>query len=127
MQLDLTLLLIIALCGGAGAVLRLIADTLIAARFGSRMPWGTITINLSGSFALGLFTGFFANSVPNQAWLLAIGTGLLGGYTTFSTASFDTVRLLKEGRALASLANAMGTLVGAIIAAYLGFLLATGF
>ena len=127
MAITPTLFLTIALCGGLGAILRFTVDTLLTARFGSRMPWGTIVINLSGSFVLGFLTGLLTHSLLPEPWLLAVGTGLLGGYTTFSTASFDTLRLLREGRTVASLANAFGTLFGAILAAYLGFLLATLF
>lgn len=118
------LFFVVALCGGLGAVLRFVTDTIITARYAPSMPWGTISINISGSFALGLLTGLVAGSGLHQTWLLAIGTGLLGGFTTFSSASFDTVRLLKEGRIAASLLNAFGTLCGAVLAAYCGYELA---
>ncbi|WP_345473791.1 fluoride efflux transporter CrcB [Glutamicibacter ectropisis] len=119
------LFVIVALCGGLGAVMRFALDTFISARSGGLLPWGTMTINVSGSLALGFFTGLLTGTGMDQTWLLAVGTGVLGGYTTFSTASFDTVRLLRAGRPLASLATAFGTLITAILAAYIGFLLAT--
>lgn len=114
----------IALCGGLGACLRFVLDALIRRWLHSALPWGTILVNLSGSFALGVLTGLLAQQMLSVQWLAAIGSGLLGGYTTFSTASFETVRLLQSGRIAASLANALGTLVGAVLAAWLGFQLA---
>nr|WP_239543675.1 fluoride efflux transporter CrcB [Glutamicibacter nicotianae] len=114
----------VALCGGLGACLRFVLDALIRRWLPAPLPWGTILVNLSGSFALGVLTGLLAQQLLSAQWLAAIGTGLLGGYTTFSTASFETVRLLQSGRIAASLANALGTLVGAVLAAWLGFQLA---
>ncbi|ALG28658.1 chromosome condensation protein CrcB [Glutamicibacter halophytocola] len=116
---------LVAFCGGLGAVLRYGLDSFISAKFGALLPWGTITINVSGSFALGFLTGWLANTQLNEAWLLAMGTGVLGGYTTFSTASFDTLRLLRAGRPWSSLANALGTLLAAVLAAWGGYLLSS--
>lgn len=118
------LFFVVALCGGLGACLRFVLDALIRRWLPSPLPWGTILVNLSGSFALGVLTGLLAQQLLPAPWLAAIGSGLLGGYTTFSTASFETVRLLQSGRIAASLANALGTLIGAVLAAWLGFQLA---
>ncbi len=83
---------------------------------------GTIAINLSGSFLLGgLLTGLVTSQVaPPESWQLVLGTGFLGGYTTFSTASYETVRLLQERKTLIGAINALGTLIGATLAAGLG-------
>ncbi|MFD2757528.1 fluoride efflux transporter CrcB [Gulosibacter faecalis] len=110
----------IALAGGLGSVCRLVLDGLIRARTGRRMPWGTITLNLTGSFVLGLVTGLVGAAVLPSAVQLVVGTGFLGGYTTFSTASFETVRLLQERRFGAAAANGLGVLVAAGAAAALG-------
>ena len=59
--------------------------------------------------------------VVDEGWRLVLGGGLLGGYTTFSTASVETVRLLLDGRTRAGLVNALGMLAGAVLAALLGF------
>lgn len=118
------LFFVVALCGGLGACLRFVLDALIRRWLPSPLPWGTILVNLSGSFALGVLTGLLAQQLLPAPWLAAICSGLLGGYTTFSTASFETVRLLQSGRIAASLANALGTLIGAVLAAWLGFQLA---
>lgn len=120
-MLTLGLFLVVAVCGGLGACLRFVLDALIKQQLPASLPWGTILINISGSFALGLLIGLLSTGLLSEQWLMAIGTGLLGGYTTFSTASFETIRLIQAGRLTASLINALGTLVSAVLAALLGF------
>lgn len=110
----------VALAGGVGSAARLLVDGLIRTRWASSFPWGTTVINLTGSFLLGLVTGLAMAHVLDDAWKVVIGTGLLGGYTTFSTASVETVRLLRAGRLRAGLANGLGMLVGAVLASALG-------
>lgn len=120
-----TLFIVLSLCGGIGACARYAVDGLISSRLSGTLPWGTISINLSGSFLLGLLAGLASAQLLPPAWQLAVGTGFLGGYTTFSTASVETVRLLQAGKRAASLGNAFGTVVGALAAAGLGLLAAT--
>lgn len=115
--------LLLAIAGGAGAAVRLLVDGLVKTRFGARFPWGTAVINVSGSFALGLVAGLTAAGRMAEAWELVVGAGFLGGYTTFSTASFETVRLLQERRFAAALLNGLGLLVLAVGAALVGYLL----
>ncbi|TSI13865.1 fluoride efflux transporter CrcB [Brevibacterium aurantiacum] len=110
----------LALAGGIGASARMLLDGIIRSRVSSAIPWGTITINVSGSLALGLLTGLASASLLPEAWQLDIGTGFLGGYTTFSTASFETIRLIQDRRWALSLFNGLGTLVVATAAAGLG-------
>lgn len=121
----------VAVAGGLGAASRLLLDGLIRARTrGSGLPWGTIAINLSGSLLLGVLLGLAAGLWVSPEWMQILGVGFLGGYTTFSTASFETVRLLQERRRGAALFNGIGVLVAAAAAAglgyWLGILLATG-
>ena len=82
------LFIALALAGGLGAASRMFLDGLIKSRIGGAIPWGTITINVSGSLVLGLLTGLASVQILPEAWHLIIGTGFLGGYTTFSTASW---------------------------------------
>lgn len=110
----------LALAGGIGASARMLLDGLIKSRVSGAVPWGTIIINVSGSLALGLLTGLATVHVLPEAWQLIVGTGFLGGYTTFSTASFETVRLVQERRWTAGLISGLGTLVVATSAASLG-------
>lgn len=108
-----------ALAGGVGAVLRYALDIAVGALARRRFPWGILVVNLTGSFALGLV----ATALPGEAFLL--GAGLLGGYTTFSTAMLDTVALWRDGERPAAAVNAVGMLVLGLVAAGLGMLLGT--
>jgi fluoride exporter len=113
--------LLICVAGGIGAALRLIFDGLIRTRVRSSYPVGTTVINLTGSFLLGLLTGLATRQLVPHQWQIIVGTGLLGGYTTFSTASFETVRLIEDRRYIAAAFNAFGMLVVCIAASALGF------
>lgn len=109
-----------ALAGGLGAALRFLVDGLVKSRTRLAFPVGTALINLTGSFALGALAG-----LAGVAWLpaelsVAIGVGLLGGYTTFSTASVETVRLAQERRYRAAAVNGFGVLVACTLGALLG-------
>jgi len=110
----------LAAAGGLGASSRMLIDGLIKSRMSTALPWGTTIINVSGSLVLGLLTGLAGANLLPEAWHLVLGTGFLGGYTTFSTASFETVRLLQERRWVAGLVNGLGTLVFATAAAAIG-------
>lgn len=111
------LFFVAALAGGLGAVLRYIVDLGVSKIAGRRFPFGTLVINLTGSFALGLLTA----ALPSEVFVL--GAGLLGGYTTFSTAMLDTVALWRNGDRTASAVNAVGMLLLGLLAACLGLML----
>jgi CrcB protein len=113
--------LLAALAGGLGAVVRFLVDGLVdsLARRAS-VPVGTVVINVSGSLLLGLVTGWWAAHTGDQSLRLMLGTGFLGGYTTFSTASVEAARLALSGRAWAAAAQAAGMLVLSVTAAALG-------
>ncbi|MBT1001134.1 fluoride efflux transporter CrcB [Paenarthrobacter sp. DKR-5] len=115
--------ILIGLAGGFGAGTRFIVDGLVRGRLRSALPAGTILINLTGSFLLGLVAGaVIVHAAPAELQAVA-GTGFLGGYTTFSTASFETVRLVQSGRTGLALLNGVGSLVGAVAAAAAGLAL----
>ncbi|PRI11876.1 fluoride efflux transporter FluC [Leucobacter massiliensis] len=109
----------IALAGGAGAALRYLLDTAVPVRVRERFPWGIMLVNLTGSFALGLLAGL----ALGQPLASVLAVGLLGGYTTFSTAILDTVRLLQQRRIGAALLNGPGMLVATVALAMCGILL----
>ena len=111
--------LLIALAGGLGAATRLVVDGLVRHRTSSTFPWATVLINVSGSFLLGLLVGLGAGG----RWHDVAGTGFLGGYTTFSTASLETAGLLLDRRPLAAAANGLGVVVVCVAAAAGGFAL----
>jgi CrcB protein len=108
-----------AAAGGIGSALRFIVDTAVRQRFGTRFPWGTSIINLTGSFALGIVTGLGALVLP-LAWVTVIGTGLIGGYTTFSTASVETVRLALDRRYAAATVSGLVNVVACTLVALVG-------
>ena len=111
--------LLIALAGGLGAASRLVIDGGVRHLLPPTFPWATVLINVTGSFLLGLLVGAGAG----DGWLQVAGTGFLGGYTTFSTASFETASLLLERRPLAAVVNGLGVLVACVAAASGGFAL----
>ena len=116
---------LVCAAGGVGAALRLVLDGLIRQRVRSTYPVATTVINVSGSLLLGLLVGLVSNRALPDAWQVVAGTGLLGGYTTFSTASVETVRLVQDRRYPAAVLNGVGMLVAATAAAALGLLAGT--
>ncbi|MCQ9163948.1 fluoride efflux transporter CrcB [Arthrobacter sp. STN4] len=112
--------LLLALAGGVGAGLRFMIDGLIRARARTALPVGTMLINTTGSLLLGILTGLVAGHYTDTAVGLVLGTGLLGGYTTFSTASFETVRLVQARRTGLAIINAAGTMLACVLAAAAG-------
>lgn len=119
--------LAVALAGGVGAVLRFVVDGLVGRRRRGWFPLGTVVINVSGSFLLGVLTGLALDHVASTSLTLVLGTGLVGGYTTFSTASVEAVNLaLADGSraTLLAVTHALGMLVLGLLAAGLGIWLA---
>ena len=110
----------LSLAGGVGSALRLIVDGSIKAHTRATFPIGTMLINITGALLLGFITEIALRDIVPDAARLIIGTGLLGGYTTFSTASFESVRLIQQHRYLPALANTLGMLTAAIAAALAG-------
>jgi CrcB protein len=117
--------LLLALAGGLGAVARFVLDGTVAATRRWGYPVGTTLINLSGSFLLGLLAGLSAGALLPASALLVLGTGFLGGFTTFSTAAYETVRLVEQRRWGAALLHGLGQLVVATALAALGYLVGT--
>jgi CrcB protein len=106
---------LVGLAAALGALARYLVDQAVAQRFESAFPWGTWVINVSGSFILGLITGLALHHGLSADVVTVLGTGICGGYTTFSTFNFETIRLTQEG----SLAGAAGNIAGSIAAGLL--------
>lgn len=112
--------LALGIAGGLGSVARFVLDGAIRARTRGPAPISTMAVNISGSLLLGLLTGLVLAAALPPSWTLVAGTGFLGGYTTFSTASIETVRLLQAGRIAPAVLSGAGTMVVALAAAGLG-------
>jgi fluoride exporter len=106
----------VVVLGGVGAVLRFLVDGTVSARTGRSFPYGTLVVNLSGAFVLGLLAGL---ALDRDAALLA-GTATVGAYTTFSTWMFETQRLGEDRQVRYLLANLVVSLVAGLAAAALG-------
>jgi fluoride exporter len=109
----------VALLGAAGAWARFRLGAAVAARWPSAFPFGTLAVNLSGGFLLGLLTGL---SVTGDA-LLVLGTGLLGAYTTFSTWMLEAQRLGEDGAWAAMWLYLLGSMVAGLVTTGLGWTL----
>ena len=120
----LGLALLVALAGGAGAVLRALLIHHVALRRDDPLPVGTVIVNGSGSLVLGLLTGLSLYHGLGGRVLAIVGVGLCGGYTTWSTASWETVHLLHTGHRSEALLYTLGSLVVCIgcAAAAIGFM-----
>lgn len=114
------LVLVVAVSGGLGAALRYVVDRLLTPAQGGRFPVGILVVNVSGSFALGLLTGLGTTVAAELA--VAAGMGLLGGYTTFSTVSVETVLLAQRRRWRDAALNLFGTVALAVIGAGAGLI-----
>ena len=117
------LILTLVLAGAVGAVSRYVIDDLVKSRFPGSFPWGTLAINVSGSLVLGLVTGMALYHGLGPIPKTAIGTGFCGGYTTFSTFSYETVQLVEAGDLGSAAGNALGSVALGLVAAGLGIAL----
>jgi CrcB protein len=106
--------------GAAGAPARYLLDRAVAERTKGAFPWGTFVINVTGSFLFGFLTGLGLNHAFPKVPRVVLGTGFCGAYTTFSTFTFETVRLLEEGAVAEALRNAAGSLLAGSFAAAAG-------
>lgn len=113
--------LLLVLVGAAiGAPLRYLTDRAVQARHDTVFPWGTFTVNVIGSLVLGAIAGGSAASgLPHQLQYL-IGTGFCGALTTYSTFSYETLRLVEENAKFFAAANVAVSIVAGLGAAFVG-------
>jgi len=111
----------IAIAGALGALARYGVDGFVSRRLPAAFPWGTFVVNISGAFVLGLLMTLMTEQLTTAPWLRAALTiGLLGAYTTFSTLSYETYRLLEDGAVGLAAANMLGSMAAGLFAVYLG-------
>jgi CrcB protein len=113
----------VALAGGVGAGLRLLLDNAVRRHSDHRFPTGTLLVNITGSLLLGVLTGLVLFRGASDELGTVAGTGFCGGYTTFSAASFEVVRLAQRGRWSSCLLYATGSFLLSTLAAGAGLAL----
>lgn len=117
----------IAIGGAAGACLRFFLSQLMLQWFGKGFPFGTLLVNVIGSFCLGLVYSLIEQGqIEIVLWRTTVGIGFLGALTTFSTFSVDTLLLLQQGMWIKGVLNIFMNLVCCLTAAWLGMQLAKG-
>jgi len=115
----------VLLGGGAGSLVRYLVGSAIMTRLGTRFPLGTMVINITGSFLIGLLMTLFSVRLqPHPNWRLLLVFGFLGGYTTFSSFEWETLVLVKEGSNWLALGNVIGSVLFGYAAVWLGAALA---
>lgn len=123
----------VALGGAVGAVLRYQLGRGMTHWLGqpamAAFPWATLAVNVIGSMAMGLLAGFLARHGPAgefgdaEQWRLLLGVGLLGGFTTFSSFSFEMLQLIERGHGVQAIAYALVSVLAGLAALYLGLVI----
>lgn len=122
--MNVTHFLVVFFGAGIGGMLRHAVNVIAPRLLGLAFPYGTVAINVSGSLVMGLLIGYFASQHdPGQTWRLFLTTGIIGGYTTFSAFSLETVLLYERGELLLSALYVLGSVVLSIAALFAGLFL----
>lgn len=116
--------LLVALGGAVGAPLRHLTDRAVQARHDTVFPWGTFSVNVVGSLILGVLTGAALSGTAGHTVQLLLGTGLCGALTTYSTFSYETLRLAESGARFFAAANVVVSIVAGLGAVFVGIALA---
>jgi CrcB protein len=114
--------LVLVMAGAAvGAPLRYLTDRAVQGRHGTALPWGTFTVNVVGSLVLGLLTAAAITGDVSPETQLVIGTGFCGALTTYSTFSWETLRLFEDDARLLAGVNVVSSILAGLAAAATGF------
>ncbi|ADJ44484.1 CrcB protein [Amycolatopsis mediterranei S699] len=116
---------LVALGGAAGSVLRYLTDRKVQQWRDSPFPFGTLTVNIAGSFLLGFLSGWLLHGAEPSSVRALVAVGFCGGLTTFSTFGYETVRLFLEKTRLYAVLNVLVTVAAGVASGGLGLLLAT--
>lgn len=118
-------ILIIGLGGGIGSVVRYLVSQWTVQRWGGTFPYGTLLVNVVGCLVIGFFMFLITERlIVHPYWRLLISVGFLGGLTTFSSFSYETLRLLQDAEYLLAMANVLTNCIVGFIATWLGIALA---
>lgn len=113
--------LLLVMGGGAiGSGLRYLVGRLALATFGPGFPWGTLAVNLIGGACMGVLAGVLARGALGEPVRLLLGVGVMGGFTTFSAFSLDTVQMLQRGELATATLYVLASVAGALLALFLG-------
>ncbi|MFE5090796.1 MULTISPECIES: fluoride efflux transporter CrcB [unclassified Streptomyces] len=112
--------LLVIVGAAVGAPLRYLTDRAVQSRHDTVFPWGTFAVNVTGSLVLGLLTGAVAAGAASSHLQLLLGTGLCGALTTYSTFSYETLRLAEDGAKFYAAANVVASVVAGLGAAFAG-------
>ncbi len=115
----------ILLFGAAGAIARYVVDGAVTERVSNRLPYGTLIVNVIGSFILGFVTGLVLYHDDSTTIRTLIGTGFCGAFTTWSTLSWETLRLVEDGDSGAATVAVLGGIGTSMLAAAIGLAIAT--
>jgi fluoride exporter len=115
--------LVISIGGILGANARYLLANWAAQRIGASFPYGTFIINISGAFVLGIFMAFMQDRLVHTNYRLFFATGFCGAYTTFSTITYESLRLFQDGSFLLGFTNLFGSIVIGMLGVFLGFVL----
>lgn len=120
----MTRYLIVMLGAALGGLARYLAGSVVFGRYSSRFPLGTVIVNITGCFLIGiLMSRFVDRGDPNPTLRLFLVTGILGGYTTFSSFAWESFEAIDKGRAWIGLSNILISVIGGYIAVWLGAVL----
>jgi len=115
--------LLVMVGGAVGSAGRYAVGKTMLAAFGPNYPWGTLAVNLIGGFVMGLLAGLLARTGGNEHTRLLIGVGVLGGFTTFSAFSLDTVTMIERGQWGVALTYVLVSVIGSVLALFGGLYL----
>jgi CrcB protein len=110
----------VGLGGFVGANARYLLGGWIATRFGTTFPYGTFAINITGCFVIGMIMGALDSHLLSPTIRLALAIGFVGAYTTFSTFTYETIRLIEDGSVLLATANVFGSVLVGLLATIAG-------
>ncbi|MBV8386325.1 MAG: fluoride efflux transporter CrcB [Acidimicrobiia bacterium] len=116
----MTLAIAVGVAGAVGAVARFLLDGAVQDRTAGSFPFGTLTVNILGSLILGFLAGYVLSHTGGRTAETVIGTGFCGGLTTWSTASWESVRLAEEGAIFTAVSFTLINLVASFAAAAIG-------
>lgn len=117
----MTKYLLVAVGGALGSILRFWAGTYVSARMGTRFPYGTLVINITASFLLGVIMTVLAERGHWSAnWRYLVPIGFIGGYSTFSSFEYETFRIFQDGDLLIAALNIVSSVAAGFVSVWLG-------